>query len=84
MVERFFDAPVPTAAFGITFHAPSLYIIGMLSMELLRRDGRLLSVSLRIAGRSIISNPMMLGILAGVAVNPSGCRCRNRCWLPSN
>ena len=73
VVERFYTDPVLTSAFGIiAFHAPSIYIMGMLTMEMMRRDGRPLSQTLTTAGKSILANPLMLGILAGVAVNLSG------------
>lgn len=73
IVEGYFGSEVLTSAFGIiAFHAPSLYILGMVTMELMRRDGQSMSSTLIKAGKSIIANPLMLGILAGVTVNFSG------------
>ncbi|MEO1749579.1 MAG: AEC family transporter, partial [Pseudomonadota bacterium] len=65
------EALVPT--FGIiAFHASSIYIVGMVTMELMRRDGRPMGETLATAGKSIIVNPLMIAILAGVAFNLSG------------
>lgn len=73
IVERSFGAEALTPAFGIVaFHAPSLYILGMVTMELMRRDGRPLGQTMKKAGKSILGNSLMFGILAGVAVNLSG------------
>jgi len=38
----------------------------------MRRDGRKLSQTFAVAGRSIVVNPLMIGILAGAALNLSG------------
>lgn len=56
----------------IGFHAPSLMTIGMLTMELSRRDGRPLSVAILDALKRIVSNPLLIGIACGVALNLSG------------
>ncbi|MDO6461500.1 AEC family transporter [Granulosicoccaceae sp. 1_MG-2023] len=73
VVERIYPEPVLTSAFGIiAFHAPSIYIVGMITMELMRRDGKPLSETLGTAGKSILANPLMIGILSGVLVNLSG------------
>jgi len=73
ITERSFGTPALVPAFGIiAFHAPSIYIVGMVTMELMRRDGQPIGVTLKKAGKSIVANPLMLGILSGVAVNLSG------------
>ncbi|WP_349363013.1 MAG: AEC family transporter [Roseitalea porphyridii] len=73
IVERAYGEATMTMAFGIiALHAPLIYTVGMITMELMRRDGRTLGETLRRAGRSIIANPLMAGILAGLAVNASG------------
>lgn len=73
VTERFFGNEVSTYAFGIiAFHSPTLYILGIITMELMRADGQSLLASLKLAGKSIIRNPLMVGILIGVAVNLSG------------
>ncbi|MEM9574319.1 MAG: AEC family transporter, partial [Pseudomonadota bacterium] len=70
MVERYFGEETLTPAFGIiAFHASSIYIVGMMTMELMRRDGQPMSATLKKAGKSIIANPLMLGILSGITVN---------------
>ncbi|MFZ2100829.1 MAG: AEC family transporter [Oricola sp.] len=77
IVERSFGSAPLTPAFGIiALHAPVLYAVGITTMELMRRDGRRLSQTLRVAGRSILANPLMIGILAGALVNATGH------WLP--
>lgn len=73
IVERAFGPETLEIAFGIiALHAPSLYTVGMITMEMMRRDGKTLPQTLRKAGRSIIANPLMIGIAAGLAVNLSG------------
>ncbi len=73
ILDQTFGEVTQVPAFGIiAFHSPSIYIVGMLTMELMRRDGKPLLETLKIAGRSIISNPLMIGILIGVAINFSG------------
>ncbi|MDZ7823828.1 MAG: AEC family transporter [Ahrensia sp.] len=73
IVERSFGQAALTPVFGvIAFHAPSLYIAGMLTMELMRRDGQPLGLTLRKAAKSIFANPLMIAILAGVVFNLSG------------
>jgi predicted permease len=77
ILERSQGSAPLTAAFGIiAFHAPVLYAVGMVTMELMRRDGRPLGETMRVAGRSIMVNPLMIGILAGAFVNLTGH------WLP--
>ncbi|MEL6435480.1 MAG: AEC family transporter [Pseudomonadota bacterium] len=73
IVERSFGQQALVPAFGIiAFHASLLYIVGMVTMELMRRDGRPMAETLKRAGKSIIANPLMIGILAGVSLNFSG------------
>lgn len=56
----------------IGFHAPSLMTVGMITMELSRRDGRPLSIALLDAAKRIASNPLLIGIFCGVTLNLSG------------
>jgi malonate transporter and related proteins len=73
IVTLAFGDPVLTPAFGIiSLHAPMLYAIGMLTMELSRRDGRSFSETLLAAARSIFSNPLMIGVVAGAILNLIG------------
>lgn len=62
-----------TPAFGIiAFHASSLYAIGMTTMEFAKQDGRSFLDTIKIAFSAVIANPLMIGILTGVAFNLSG------------
>ncbi|MEL6922248.1 MAG: AEC family transporter, partial [Pseudomonadota bacterium] len=73
IVERSHGETALVPAFGIiAFHASSLYIMGMVTMELMRRDGRPMNETLKAAGKSIIANPLMIAILLGVGFNFSG------------
>lgn len=56
----------------IGFHAPSLMTIGMMTMELSRRDGRPLGVAIIDALKRIATNPLLIGIACGVTLNLSG------------
>jgi len=77
IIERSHGTAPLTPAFGIiALHAPVIYAVGITTMELMRRDGRALAETFRVAGRSIIVNPLMIGILAGAIVNLTGH------WLP--
>lgn len=73
IVERAFGPATLEIAFGIVaLHAPFLYTVGMMTMEMMRRDGKTLGATLARAGRSIIVNPLMIGIAFGLAINLSG------------
>ncbi len=73
IVERAFGTGALTPVFGIiALHAPALYAVGMLTMEISRRDGRPMAQALRAAGKSILANPLMAGIGMGLALNISG------------
>lgn len=73
VISRFYGSEETTAAFGIiAFHSPTIYTLGIITMELMRADGQSLGMSLKLAGKSIIRNPLMIGILSGVTVNLSG------------
>jgi predicted permease len=73
IIERSFGSDALTPAFGIiAFHAPSIYILGMVTMELMRRDGKSLGSTLVTAGKSIIANSLMIAILIGAALNLIG------------
>ncbi|MEO1702989.1 MAG: AEC family transporter [Pseudomonadota bacterium] len=70
IVERSHGPGALLPTYGIiAFHASSIYIVGMVTMELMRRDGQPMSKTLVKAGKSIIANPLMIGILAGVFFN---------------
>ncbi|MEO1292433.1 MAG: AEC family transporter [Pseudomonadota bacterium] len=56
----------------IAFHAPCLYSFGMIAMEVTRRDGTGAIAAAKRASISVASNALMIGILAGLALNVSG------------
>jgi malonate transporter len=63
---------LPTVFSIIAFHAPTLITLGMLVMELVRRDGAPLGKSLMVAGLRIVQNPLLWGVAIGVAFNRFG------------
>lgn len=74
--------PIITRAYGeealpVTFsiiglHGAILLTVGMLTMELVRRDGASLGRTLVVAGRRIVSNPLIWGIACGITGNLIG------------
>ncbi len=73
ITERAYGTDALTANFVIvSLHAPVCYLVGMVTMEMARADGRKLSHTLLIATQSLIRNPLMIGIALGFAVNLSG------------
>jgi len=77
IIERSHGTGPLTPAFGIiALHSPMIYAVGITTMELMRRDGRSLAKTFAVAGRSMIANPLMIGILLGAIVNLTGH------WLP--
>ncbi len=72
IAERAFGAGVMAAVFGIiAFHSIYNYFLGFISMELIRRDGSTLFQALRRAFVTTFRNPLMIGLVAGIAVNLS-------------
>ena len=65
---------LPTVFSIIAFHAPTLITLGMLVMELVRRDGAPLHKSLIVAAVRIVQNPLLWGVVIGAAGNLSGIR----------
>ncbi len=63
------DAALPTAFSIIAFHAPMLITIGMLAMELMRRDGAPLHRALGAAAVRIVQNPLLWGVALGLIGN---------------
>lgn len=73
IVERAHGDDALMFAFGvIAVHAPILYTIGMVTMEIMRRDGKTFTQTAQDAARSIIANPLIVGITFGLLVNVSG------------
>lgn len=73
IVQRAYGQPALATAFSIiAFHASVLITVGMLTMELVRRDGAPLHKALWVAFLRIVSNPLLWGIALGAAFNLSG------------
>lgn len=73
IVQRAFGAEALTPVFGIiALHAPVLYMVGTIVMELSRRDGRPMRQTLGAACASIMVNTLMIGIVTGAAFNLAG------------
>ena len=61
------------AVFGIiAFHSIYNYFVGFIAMEMVRRDRAGLLVALSRASATSFRNPLMIGLLLGMAVNLSG------------
>jgi predicted permease len=68
--------PIMTRAYGpeslpvtlsiIGLHGAILLTVGMVTMELVRRDGQPLGKTLLVAARRVFSNPLIWGIIAGM------------------
>jgi malonate transporter and related proteins len=63
------EQALPTAFSIIAFHAPVLITLGMLVMELVRRDGAPIHQALWAAVIRIVSNPLLWGVVLGALVN---------------
>jgi malonate transporter and related proteins len=63
------EEALPVAFSIIGLHGAILLTIGMLTMELVRRDGASLGATLWLAARRIAANPLIWGIAAGLAGN---------------
>lgn len=73
ITERAFGAEALALVYGIiAFHTPIVYSIGMISMEVARRDGASFQVTLKKTLKSIFSNPLMIGLLLGIFSNQIG------------
>lgn len=66
------DPAMPTVFSIIGVHGAILITTGMLTMELMRRDGRPLGKALLLAARRIALNPLLWGIALGLAANLLG------------
>ncbi|MEM1385018.1 MAG: AEC family transporter [Pseudomonadota bacterium] len=56
----------------VALNAPYCYLLGILTMEMLRRDGASVGVAVARTARAMFQNALTLGIAAGVALNLSG------------
>jgi malonate transporter len=63
---------LPTVFSIIAFHAPMLITLGMLIMELVRRDGAPLGKTLLVALVRIVQNPLLWGVVVGALGNRLG------------
>jgi predicted permease len=76
--------PVMTLAYGeeslapafsiLAIHAPFHYVIGIVTMEVLRRDGAGALETATRAARAILSNALTIGIASGLLLNAVGLR----------
>lgn len=70
VLQRAYGGEALATAFSIiAFHAPVLITAGMITMELLRRDGAPLHKTLGVALMRVVANPLLWGIAAGAAAN---------------
>ncbi|MEQ1901606.1 MAG: AEC family transporter [Devosia sp.] len=72
MQRAYGEAAMPTAFSIIALHAPLLITLGMLVMELVRRDGEPLHKALLTAFLRMIRNPLLIGVGLGVLGNRFG------------
>ena len=63
------EAALPVVFSIIALHAPLLITVGMLVMELVRRDGAPLHRAMGVAAIRIVQNPLLWGIALGLAFN---------------
>jgi predicted permease len=66
------DAAMPTVFSIIAFHAPALITLGMLVMELVRRDGAPLYKALGVGLVRVVRNPLLWGVALGAIANSLG------------
>ncbi len=68
--ERAFGPDIMPLVIGIiALHAPTLYALGIITMEFSRSDGRSIGKTLGTAIRTMFANPLMIGIVAGAISN---------------
>ena len=60
---------LPTAYAVVSVHTPFCYLVGIVTMELARADGRALSETARVVARAMFRNNLMIGIGLGFLVN---------------
>ena len=73
IMERAYGSAALAPSFAIVaIHAPLCYFLGITTMEFARADGRGLAETLRIVGRTIVRNGLMIGLAIGFAFNLGG------------
>jgi len=63
------EAALPTAYALISVHVPFCYLLGIVTMELSRADGRPLAQTAAVVGRAMFRNALMIGIALGFLAN---------------
>ncbi len=66
MSRAYGDGALPVTLSIIGLHGAILLTVGMVTMELVRRDGKSLGRTLVVAGQRVVSNPLIWGIAAGI------------------
>lgn len=72
MQRAYGQEALPVVFSIIAFHAPMLITIGMLVMELVRRDGAPLHKALGVAALRVVQNPLLWGVGLGLLGNVYG------------
>ena len=72
MSRAYGDGALPVTLSIIGLHGAILLTLGMVTMELTRRDAQPLGATLALAFRRVISNPLIWGILGGIALSLTG------------
>lgn len=72
MTRAYGEGALPVTLSIIGLHGAILLTLGMVTMELTRRDGQPLGPTLVLAVRRVGSNPLIWGILGGIAVSLLG------------
>lgn len=73
IADRAYGGAVTAAVFGvIAFHSTYNYFVGFVAMEMIRSDGQSILAGLRRAFVTTFKNPLMIGLMAGIAVNLVG------------
>ena len=67
----FGEAALPKAYALVSLHAPFCYLLGIVTMELVRADGRALPETAAVVVRALFANPLMIGIALGFLLNLS-------------
>jgi predicted permease len=72
MQRAYGEESLPIVFSIIAFHAPALITLGMLVMELVRRDGAPLHKALGVAALRVVQNPLLWGVALGLLGNTYG------------
>ena len=73
IIERAYgEMATPVALAIVAIHAPTMYFVGIVTMESAARDGGGLFAGMRKVAWSMSHNPLVLSVAAGFAMNLSG------------